>query len=225
MDKVGGFAVLAVLFVGCGSAFSSGPGDDGGKDAPSTKDGPGRDDGTVDAAGDGPGSDGSAPETGVSDVGARWSSVCPELRPMVGSACTTLALQCEYPDELTIQYDVACSTIFFCDATMKWSEKSATTKCRKDTANPAICLTHPTSGTCLKTTDFCVYSDEACFCTGSLMTSGASWMCDPPKGCPMPRPRVGSACKGNVSCEYVPCSYSQQCLDGAWQGTQIACGG
>ena len=70
----------------------------------------------------------------------------------------------------------------------------------------------------------CTYPEGVCECDWGGSPNGFIWSCDTPEpGCPLPRPRVGSACTGDVDCDYVNCGYDQACMNGLWVGNADGC--
>lgn len=204
--------LLGALALGCtGEVFSGGnPGADGG---------PG-----VDAA---PGSDsGPTPDAGPGPDGS--SGLCPASVPAMGSACSVADLQCEYGTS----FYPGCDTVVQCSGGV-WSGGVVGTYCPGP--NPSGCpssLQAAVGQLCGSNQASCDYPDGQCTC-GNLFgppvyvdggPTNQTWSCfQPTAGCPLPRPRLGSACTGNASCEYQSCAFSEQCVNGAWAGFPEGC--
>jgi hypothetical protein len=213
------------LLAGCGGAtFSPGGPDAGEHDAaPDAR-------GVAEAGRDARGST-DAPLS--KDAPTGWSPVCPESAPAAGSACSaTEGTTCEYGP---LQYDVACDTVFTCQSSV-WTRFPTFGNCVPDGPNPATCPAAITSivpgQACVATGTTCQYSAGVCTCDESLggpvfVGDGGrspTWDCNPGPGCPMPRPRLGTACSATgTSCTYNTCEFAESCIDGAWQGEQEAC--
>lgn len=218
-------SLLSVILLGCGGAFA--PGDGNGGDA-----GPGGDAGGHDAAP--PTDGGGGPDSGGGDTGVPWSPTCPASLPAIGSACDVENVECEYGDAW---WNVACDPVVQCQ-NGQWTTYQATFEpCSPQPGpNPAACppsyAAVDQGASCSDTTLSCVYAQAVCSCEQSLggpvqFEDGgvdAYWGCDPQPGCPMPRPRVGSACPTEgASCEYEECAYVQVCQGGVWQGEAEGC--
>ncbi len=95
----------------------------------------------------------------------------------------------------------------------------------------------PQGATCSNNTLVCDYPQARCACTegGGPIRVGLDggvvtfWACQDPttSGCPIPRPRLGSACTGDVTCDYgsctVPGGTAEACEGGVWQETAVGC--
>jgi hypothetical protein len=164
--------------------------------------------------------------------GASWSPVCPVDPPAVGSACSSDAgIQCEYG---TLQYNIQCDTVLQCSGGT-WSsfteDDTAGLTCVKDGPNPAACPAtlaevsqDSTCAQSLNNVVQCAYPEGVCACEWAGSPNGYIWICDPPPGCPFPRPRLGTACTGDTGCEYERCGYDQSCQGGVWTGQFGGCG-
>jgi hypothetical protein len=211
---------VAGLMAGCGGATFQGETDAGGHDARNAEDG-GHD---AQTKGDAPPGDAAAP----------WSPVCPENAPTVGSLCTV-------PDQTTceyglIQYDIDCDTVLQCQSGA-WTKFSTFGTCVPDGPNGAACPATfadvPQGQDCAPAGTTCEYSAGVCTCSMSLggpirLGDGgdpATWMCNPGTGCPMPRPRLGTACSAGAEtdCTYESCEFGESCSDGVWQGQEEGC--
>ena len=246
--------IVALFAVGCGGTFEAAPGGgaEGGSDgqarsdaglgdaAPdadgsSTSDGASGDaiaDAIADAAADAGGKDAESED-------ASWSPDCPgsDLPPKVGSACSKEGLQCEYlrlEYLYKVEYDVACDILMEC-SNGAWANASISpNKCKPDSPNSTACPPSygkiANGGTCDDNGLRCAYATGVCTCADSLggpittIDAGATWGCNPGPGCPMPRPRLGSACSTPQNCTYEACVYEETCgMSGIWQGTETVC--
>jgi hypothetical protein len=204
-------------------------------------------DGAVDASADATGVDatGDAKEaggdTGSEDAGTdggSWSPVCPVDAPTVGSACSLAGLQCEYPRSALyadkLQYDVTCDILRACTSGAWASVSFGGMTCAPDGPNSTMCPATLDKvlkgGTCPDNGLRCEYAAGVCSCAPNLggpvtrSDAGASWSCNPGSGCPMPRPRLGSACAtAGQMCTYETCAYEEICQEGIWQGEEEAC--
>jgi hypothetical protein len=158
---------------------------------------------------------------------------CPEGLPPAGALCIE-GVACEYGSDP----DVACDAVARCSGG-QWSVRAATgTWC--STALDQACPTSYASllqerTACAPVGTSCTYPEARCACAthcGMIGAAGggAFWCCpDGPSGlsgCPMPRPRIGSACTSNGAvCDYGGCSgnVTLKCTDATWQPTSIAC--
>jgi len=250
----GKWAIAVTLFaVGCGQALTAGPGDtDGGPDAQTgsegghgdaspSADGSSTGDAGEDARVDATGGDAS-PDASSRDAetdAAKWSPECPATAPIAGAACSIDGLQCEYPRLkylYQLQYDVACDIVVQCTGGT-WGDVSITpTACNPDSANSTACPAKfddiQNGGSCPASDKGlrCEYAAGVCVCAAALggpvtvLDAGVSWGCDPGSGCPMPRPRLGSACSTGQTCTYETCAFAESCAkSGVWQGVETAC--
>jgi hypothetical protein len=241
-DKDSGLDAPAVD--GAGDALDGGTGSDAGsRDDGSADGGGGRGmeggGGTADG-GRGGTDGGSAKDAGSEDAdrdAATWSSVCPATTPALHSMCAVDGLQCEYPRAVydnKLQYDVACDNVLECSDGGWSSAPLGGAKCEPDSPNSTDCpLTFvgiTNGGSCSDPGLRCEYPKGVCTCAAALggvlpvLDAGASWSCNPETGCPMPRPRLGSACgTAKQSCTYQSCSFGEICEAGVWQGEPEAC--
>lgn len=183
-----------------------------------------------------------ATSDGPADAGS-WSPVCPADAPNVGDSCKglTTGLQCEYTRLVylyKVEFDISCDIVRQCTGGLWADESIGVTACDPDGPNATSCpLAYAdikNGASCLAAEKGlrCAYPSGVCVCaveTGGtivLVDAGPSWSCEPPAGCPMPRPRLGSACgTGGMSetCAYESCGYEETCLDGVWQARELAC--
>jgi len=215
-----------------------GSGDSGGGDAVADAAMDAVADAAMDAVGDALDATADAGGDANADAGA-WSPVCPAAAPTAGSMCMVDGLQCEYPRLKYLfvpQYDVACDMLVLCSGGA-WTDLSITsTECNPDSANstdcPAIYGDIMNGGSCPAAEKElrCRYAAGVCVCAPplggpvTLLDAGANWGCDPGAGCPMPRPRLGSACTTVQVCTYETCAYEETCgTSGVWQGMQTGC--
>jgi hypothetical protein len=218
-------AVLSLLAAACGGAVAT-SGGDGGTDG--STDGSGGHDSSADAP----------PSDTGQDAAKTWSPVCPEEPPAVGSPCSPTdgrdspELLCEYG---TPQYDPSCDTVLTCQSGTWQVAPTAPTKCQPDGPNPSSCpatwadVNGEAGVSCSVAGLRCEYPQGVCTCATSFggpieVDAGTRWFCDPPPGCPMPRPRLGASCSGpSTPCEYFPCSFAEECSGGYWQGLFEGC--
>lgn len=227
-------AVLASLAVGCGgSVFTSGDtgGGDGGGGGSSSGGGDG---GGSHDAGPGPSDGGGGGHDAPSgnDSGPGWSPVCPATIPTIGSTCTQETVQCEYGKAW---WNVSCDQVVQCD-NGRWAGYQATFEpCTPEpgpnsSACPADFAAVQQGSACTDTSLSCQYSQGTCACQvplgGPILLDGGggSWGCTPEPGCPVPRPRLGSACSlEGTTCTYEECAYGQTCINGTWQSQPEGC--
>ena len=212
---------VALLTGGCGGKFgdASVGGDDGGGSDASALDG-----GASDASShDGGGADGGATDGG-------WSPVCPDSAPAIGSACTREGTECEYGSDR----ELACNLLVSC-AQGAWRKSTTPGTCPPPGPNPSECA--PTfegnvrGAACMPNGIECRYPRGDCRCSTFSggppppPDAGATWHCDDPgPGCPVPRPRVGSACAmPGLSCMYKECELGESCDHGVWNVENVAC--
>jgi hypothetical protein len=200
------------------------------------------DGGSVDASAEAAGVDGAgganeAGGDGGTDAGS-WSAVCPVDAPTVGVACSLAGLQCEYPRGALyagkLQYDVTCDILRGCTSGAWATVSFGGVACTPDGPNSTMCPASldrvANGGACADRSLRCEYPDGVCTCAPNLggpimlVDAGASWSCNPESGCPMPRPRLGSACATvGQMCTYEACAYEEICQDGIWQGEEEGC--
>jgi hypothetical protein len=173
--------------------------------------------------------DGGTDSSPANDAG----SYCPSSPPAQNAACSKNGLWCEYGNNPSI----TCNTTAQC-ANGSWIVTVG-----------ADCFTPPNSSACAATFDsvpvgqscgnlagtFCSYEKGQCGCTvpnGPVpedASAAAKWFCDEPAaGCPMPRPRLGTACTSEgLECDYSPCvlptGASLVCQGGAWENQPYGC--
>jgi hypothetical protein len=157
------------------------------------------------------------------DASPQWSPVCPEMEPSQGSSCSQEGINCEY----------ACSDVVVCsDGTWAGAVNAGQDITCDAGPNPSACPTSlssiPAGSACTGDGLVCIYAAGLCECTSPgdpTPDAGASWSCGPEPGCPMPRPRIGSACTSpNEKCDYAPCGDSVSCTSGVWQPAFVGCG-
>lgn len=158
------------------------------------------------------------------DSSAPWSAVCPESRPTEGASCSHDSLDCEY----------GCNDVVVCSGG-KWEGAVLSGQDALCDAgpNPSTCPSALSAitpnATCTNAGATCIYSQGVCECTSPAdptPDASASWFCGPEPGCPMPRPRIGSACtKASLTCDYQTCGNSVTCTDSVWQPAFAGCGG
>ena len=171
---------------------------------------------------------GSADDGGAMPSSDGLSPLCPTEAPAKGAACSREGLMCEYG---TLSFNVACDNVVQCE-NGTWSAFDAGFVCTPDGPNAASCLTFAElskSPTCDNnapaSSQLCTFPEGVCQCDWGGSPNGFIWSCDTPEPtCPLPRPRVGSACTGTADCNYVNCGYDQACRDGLWVGNADGCG-
>jgi hypothetical protein len=210
---LGAGAPLAVAVVGCTGQVTTVP--DKGDDT--------RDAASPDAL---PGPDASpAPDA---------SSGCPATAPAPGSSCTIEDLQCEYGQS---EYP-GCDKIVQCSSGAWGGLLGPPSLCPGP--NPAGCpaTMADATGSCQPGSGgfafSCYYATGGCYC-GSLggpvgvepdgAVAPADWQCDNPgPGCPLPRPRIGTACTlEGTMCNYLECNFAQTCMGGVWMDQETGC--
>lgn len=215
-------SLLSLVLLGCGGAFapSLSSGDAGGGDS-----------GNVDGS---PFQDASpGPDEGPPDSGHPWSPVCPASLPTLGSACTADQAECEYGNAW---WSVSCDPVVQCENGVWTTDQPSYEACSPEPGpNPSTCPASyaavPQGTACADTGLDCVYAEAVCSCQVPLGGpvqidggEGASWGCLPGPGCPMPRPRLGSACTAEGTyCTYEACSYGQTCQGGVWHSAEEGC--
>jgi len=165
------------------------------------------------------------------------SPICPSSPPSSGASCSPTNATCEYGSDP----DFECNTVARC-TTQGWQLDTPSSGPGCPTpSNASGCpdsfFDVPTGQHCgdlVNTT--CSYPQGFCGC--SVGSGGpypadaaavATWICDAPEaGCPMPRPKLGSACaQDNLQCDYSVCALpmgeSVICQDGAWQEQAYGC--
>lgn len=205
------FALLACA-AGCGGAVAT---------KPDTADAGSRSD--SDASGVPNGSD------AASTAPTPWSPVCPGLPPAEGAACPHgQTTYCEYgPCEASATI-VVCSGGTWAGAVGVGS--NALCNLGPNAASCPSAKSGIAAGTvCLAAGATCAYADGVCQCVEPQAPSPnakSTWFCGPQPGCPMPRPRLGSACTtAGESCDYQVCGAGQVCTGGIWQPGGSGCGG
>jgi hypothetical protein len=209
----------AGLTWGCGGNVTFLSADDAGQDARGT-------DANGNDASDATDHDGGGP-----DAPPPWSPVCPDLQPGAGSACSQQGVQCEYGSG---DYNIQCDTVMQCQTGGWQTYQFFGGGCPTPVPNPPPCPADftgvPQGQSCMPAGTGCVYPQGHCSCDvpfGLPQIDGgtATWQCLPEPGCPMPRPRLGSACTGQMYCTYEQCSFGETCMGGVWQGQNEACAG
>jgi hypothetical protein len=175
------------------------------------------------------------------DGGTRsWSPICPPNAPEGGTSCSSSGATCEYPNTVnapTVQVDINCNLVLACDDGAWAMAPSPGGSCNPDGPNAASCPAsfasiHGGTG-CDSAGVRCTYPDGTCLCTTDLAQLGrdggarAGWYCGPDTGagCPVVRPRLGSACAApDVDCSYALCIPSEMCTSaGVWQQGAGSC--
>ena|ERR1700690_2070438 len=155
------------------------------------------------------------------DATTAWSPVCPESVPAQGSACTNEGLECEYD----------CDVLECAAGTWAGAVLVGGNLCDAGPSSPSCPATISgiiPSASCTNSGETCVYAEGICQCNSPgdpTPDGGSSWFCGPEQGCPMPRPRIGSACSTpDQRCDYEECGANQVCTGGVWQPAIGACG-
>ena len=157
-----------------------------------------------------------------SSSGGFPSPACPSTSPAENGTCPIVNAVCEYGDSPS----PACNQLFTCEST-GW-ELTNTGTCATGT-----CPGSYGGGSCSVVDLDCEYAEGVCDCTLNSLEE-ATWNCYLPSPvCPLPRPRVGSACMQSgpplgpplAPCDYGACSggVELQCEGGYWQETVAAC--
>ncbi|MEO8877426.1 MAG: hypothetical protein ABI461_17660 [Polyangiaceae bacterium] len=215
------FALIIPVFavVACGgSVFGSGDDGSGG--------GGGSDGGASDGDGGSKGSD-----------GGRTSSGCPSAIPAAGGACTPSGIQCEYGTN-----NGQCGSPYMDCVGGTWTPPPLTpgAACLPHDSCPATKADVAIGAACGDEDQECNFPDGRCTCAYGeglvqVYPDGGQppreWRCEQPtEGCPVNRPRIGSACsQENQTCTYGDCSMPDsvdiQCNSGAWESMPFACAG
>jgi len=151
-----------------------------------------------------------------------WSPVCPEAEPSQGTSCSIEGVDCQY----------GCDDVLVCsDGTWAGAVCAGQDITCDAGPNPSACPSSlssiPSGGACTGGAT-CIYPDGLCECTSPgdpTPDGGSSWFCGPEPGCPMPRPRIGTACSSpSQTCDYAACGDSVTCTSGVWQPAFVGCG-
>jgi hypothetical protein len=224
-----------------GSGSGSSTGSSGGSSGSSSGASSGSTSGSGSSSGSGSGStsgSSSGSGSGSTSGGGSGSSSggtggpCPATWPSNGTSCSQDGLTCEY----------GSSPIQECDQTATCTSGSWNTPppppgppgC--DPSVPIMCPSSfsavPQGKTCSPQGGYCDYPQGRCECDsniGGLPTPTPVWNCQAPGGsCPMPRPRVGSACtQDTLNCDYGSCTIQggtdETCTGGVWVMTPTLC--
>jgi hypothetical protein len=179
----------------------------------------------------GPSEDAAVRDGGVvPDASVSWSPICPASQPTEGSPCNVQDVDCEYGDNFV----PGCNVVLECSQGV-WAGAIVNGGGACDAgANPAACPSSysdvPNGAACDDPDDTCLYpTSGVCQCNYPAdpePDAGPFWFCGPGPGCPMPRPRLGSACAmPGLDCEYESCGVAQDCQNGVWQFNMDTCGG
>jgi hypothetical protein len=191
--------------------------------------------GSTSSVGSGGGGASSSSGGGTSSGSAPGGTACPPVAPNAKTSCSVAGLQCEYGTDP----DLSCDDLATCSSgSWQSTEGTAAQACPTPPATgacPATYAAAESAGTCSASGLACGYTQGRCDCavaTGgppSVGTKPTRWLCDDPgTSCPMPRPRVGSACtQSGLTCNYGACSIPDgvglQCTGGLWQVSPVAC--
>lgn len=179
------------------------------------------------------GSHPDAAHNGDAPVGA----ACPSSQPATGSACTDMGLACEYGSDPSY----SCDAVVTCMAGA-WTVSQAAPSTPCPVTNVAACpatYADVSQGATCDPQANCDYPQARCFCDVQCATlcetqvdggpNEKTWWCDvpaPPTTCPVPRPRVGSACTAaGEMCDYGACegNVAIECTGGVWTRTFVPC--
>lgn len=200
-----GFLGVFVLVLGCGGATTN----IGGGDASA---------------------DQSASDQSASDVtvDTSLSASCPASPPTEGQSCSlSEGFQCEYGTK----FWAFCDQLYACTGGA-WHTMMGFCPGEENADCPSSFSQITAGADCTaqsKSNETCNYAQGACqcegFCGGAFMPdAGITWKCDAPDpGCPSERPRFGSTCTGNATCNYDICcaGSTMQCQNGTWQGNTL----
>jgi hypothetical protein len=240
--QAGLWGAILTLLVGCGGVTFTGTDDAGGGGGHDAQ--PSRDSGTPDVAPPPP--DSSSRDTGVPhdtgvplpDASPPPPSGCPDVGA-AGAPCATPGLACEYGADPML----SCDTVLTCtNGSWVVTQHGPSTPC-SDTTAPSCPATYagvPHGKSCDPQVE-CDYPEARCTCDLQCFDLCAApvdggpnlktWNCDvpgPPSACPVPRPRLGSACSNPAeNCDYGACegNIAIQCNAGVWTNAPTACPG
>lgn len=161
---------------------------------------------------------------------------CPTSVPSSNASCSPLGASCEYGGDPNYE----CNTIAMCTSS-GWNVQAPVGEPCPTPSNSTSCpdafFDVPTGQHCGALVGLtCSYPQGFCGCSvgsGGPVPADASavatWVCDTPEpGCPMPRPKLGTACtQDGLQCDYSPCALvmgeSVACQNGAWQDQPYGC--
>lgn len=197
------------MLVACGGLDQ--PGDDASTDATNHGD---SGDGSLSLADTGGGGD-----VVSVDASPPPNGPCPTSAPSPGGSCSGLGsgLECEYGSS----WYLGCDTVYVCTNLGTWTTQTKG-YCPPDASTcPAV----DASATCISAGQPCDYADRHCACEtqcGGPCCGSLMWACYVPanKGCPYPRPDVGTACPSEgQSCSYGDCCSGTHllCTGGLWR--------
>lgn len=167
---------------------------------------------------------------GGNDGGGQPSAICPVSVPTENSSCSHEGAECEYGTNT----DYLCNTIAMCQGGQWLYSKGTGAMCSTGLGPdcPAQSSLVDVGGACSPYGERCNYPDYVCECSypAGPPTANPEWECEnPAQGCPIPRPRLGSACNApaSLSCDYGSCTVSGgvrlSCQAGAWVRESVAC--
>jgi hypothetical protein len=189
-------------------------------------DGGGVDGSSSDGASDGS-LTGDAPT--LKDGGGVVPTSCPSTPPIQGMACGTVGETCEYGSAWWLH----CDTVVKCGTDHLWMPTELGTGSCPGEGAPSCPATYASAlgaGECAGPAD-CDYPQGHCTCLGYCGGPPppgpvpSTFHCSAaPSGCPVPRPRAGTACATEgKTCEYMLgcCGGTVlQCTSGEWQAQQ-----
>jgi hypothetical protein len=234
-------AIPIVSVASCGGDVFSASEGDGGDSGTSSSGGSGSSSGSSSGSGSSGGSgsssgSGSSGGSGSSSGGSGDGGLvpgCPGSAPSSGSPCPSAGLECEYGSNPVLGCDVVATCEQSQNVPTGWALSGPTTSGCSSVLAPGCPLTFdlvPQGSSCSSNGLTCDYPKGRCACTeGSgpvrVLVDGAiptSWFCQvPASGCPVVRPRLGSACSpGQGSCDYgscdIPGGTAEACDNGVW---------
>jgi hypothetical protein len=174
--------------------------------------------------------DGGLPDAGGGgDGGPGPSPICPAQAPAENTSCGHEGAQCEYGTNT----DYLCNTLAVCSGG-RWLYEKGFADCSTGLAPGCApdSSSVPRGEACDPLGTRCNYPDVVCQCAypNGPATMSPLWECESPgPGCPIPRPRIGSACDvpADVTCDYGSCTVTDGvllgCQDGAWVQQSVAC--
>ncbi len=132
-----------------------------------------------------------------------------------GGSCMSLLKVCEYGEDPNL----ACNTLYVCDDAGTWTPRAvgvadASCPTAPNDSKCAIDFASVPRGQACAPTDpaLCSYTEGFCGCAkvGNSADGGSvmKWSCEAPvPGCPVPRPKLGSACNldSALECDYWGC--------------------
>jgi hypothetical protein len=178
---------------------------------------------TADAASDG--AEGSLDAGTNPDACVR---TCPAMEPAVGDPCDSF-LDCEYGDDPRFE----CNRVYACaSGHFQTFFRSNDAGCPTTLAAgcPPSRASLTTGAACTAMGLQCTYVEGECDCAPGTYDAGSSWFClsynslvDSDAACPVPRPRLGTACSLQADCTYESNCTFQACSCGRWALDLVPC--